>query len=52
MERGCFQLPLRDLEVDQEYFDALGIKGMDVNYVDIYSYIEQAKTEMAEIFVR
>lgn len=52
VESGWFQLPLRELEVDQEYFDASGIKGMDVNYVEIYGFIEQAKREMAEIFVR
>ena len=52
VEMGWFQLPLRDLEVDQGYFDANIVKGMDVNYVEIYDYIEQAKSEMAEIFVR
>ena len=52
VESGWFQLPLRELEVDQEYFDASNIKGMDVNYVEIYGFIEQAKREMAEIFVR
>lgn len=52
VEMGWFQLPLRDLEVDQEYFDANSVKGMDVNYVEIYSYIEQAKSEMTDIFVR
>ena len=49
---GWFQLPLRDLDVDQQYFDAGSVKGMDVNYVDIYGYIEQAKSDMSEIFVR
>jgi len=52
VELGWFQLPLRDLEVDQEYFDANSVKGMDVNYVEIYGFIEQAKREMTEIFVR
>ncbi len=52
VEMGWFQLPLRDLDVDQQYFDANNIKGMDVNYVEIYSYIEQAKNDMTEIFVR
>lgn len=52
VEMGWFQLPLRDLDVDQEYFDANSVKGMTVNYVDIYSYIEQAKSDMTEIFVR
>jgi iron(III) transport system substrate-binding protein len=52
VDRGWFQLPLRDLEVDQEYFDANSVKGMDVNYAEIYGYIEQAKSEMTEIFVR
>lgn len=52
VEAGWFQLPLRDLEVDQEYFDANSVKGMDVNYVEIYGFIEQAKREMTEIFVR
>jgi iron(III) transport system substrate-binding protein len=52
VESGWFQLPLREIEVDQEYFDASSIKGMDVNYVEIYGFIEQAKREMAEIFVR
>jgi iron(III) transport system substrate-binding protein len=52
VEMGWFQLPLRDLDVDQEYFDANSVKGMAVNYVDIYSYIEQAKSDMTEIFVR
>ena len=52
VESGWFQLPLRELDVDQEYFDASSIKGMDVNYVEIYGFIEQAKREMAEIFVR
>ena len=52
VEMGWFQLPLRDLEVDQEYFDANSVKGMDVNYVEIYGFIEQAKREMTEIFVR
>ncbi len=49
---GWFQLPLRHLEVNQTYFDANSVKGMDVNYVEIYSFIEQAKREMTEIFVR
>ena len=52
VEMGWFQLPLRDIPVDQQYFDATSINGMTVNYVEIYSYIEQAKREMAEIFVR
>ncbi len=52
VDRGWFQLPLRDIEVDQEYFDASSVKGMDVNYVEIYGFIEQAKREMTEIFVR
>ena len=52
VEMGWFQLPLRGLEVDQEYFDANSVKGMDVNYVEIYGFIEQAKSEMTEIFVR
>ncbi len=52
VEMGWFQMPLRDLEVDQDYFDANSVKGMTVNYVEIYDYIEQAKREMAEIFVR
>jgi len=52
VELGWFQLPLRDLEVDQEYFDANNVKGMTVNYVEIYGFIEQAKREMTEIFVR
>ena len=52
VEMGWFQLPLRDLEVDQEYFDANSVKGMTVNYVEIYGFIEQAKREMTEIFVR
>ncbi len=52
VESGWFQLPLRELDVDQEYFDASSVKGMDVNYVEIYGFIEQAKREMAEIFVR
>ena len=52
VDSGWFQLPLRDINVNQEYFDASGVKGMDVNYVEIYGFIEQAKREMAEIFVR
>lgn len=52
IDSGWFQLPLRELGVDQEYFDASSVKGMDINYVDIYGFIEQAKKEMAEIFVR
>jgi iron(III) transport system substrate-binding protein len=52
VDMGWFQLPLRDIEVDQEYFDASSVKGMDVNYVEIYGFIEQAKREMTEIFVR
>ena len=52
VDMGWFQLPLRDISVDQEYFDASGVKGMDVNYVDVYGFIEQAKKDMAEIFVR
>ncbi|MCD6361034.1 MAG: extracellular solute-binding protein [Armatimonadetes bacterium] len=52
VKSGWFQLPLRDIDVDQEYFDVNNIKGMDVNYSEIYRYIEQAKREMAEIFVR
>ena len=52
VESGWFQIPLRELDVDQMYFDASKIKGMDVNYVEIYGFIEQAKREMAEIFVR
>ncbi len=49
VEMGWFQLPLRHLDVNQQYFDAGSVKGMDVNYVDIYGFIEQAKREMAEI---
>ena len=52
VQSGWFQLPLRELDVNQMYFDASSIKGMDVNYVEIYGFIEQAKREMAEIFVR
>ena len=52
VELGWFQLPLRDLEVDQEYFDTNSVKGMSVNYVEIYGFIEQAKSDMTEIFVR
>ncbi len=52
VKMGWFQLPLRNIEVDQEYFDTGGVKGMTVNYVEIYGFIEQAKREMAEIFVR
>ena len=49
---GWFQVTLRELDVNQPYFDASSVKGMDVNYVEIYNYIEQAKSEMTEIFVR
>jgi len=52
VDSGWFQLPLRDINVDQEYFEASSIKGMDVNYVEVYGFIEQAKKDMAEIFVR
>jgi iron(III) transport system substrate-binding protein len=52
VEMGWFQLSLRDFDIDQDYFDAQSVKGMDVNYVEIYEYIEQAKSDMAEIFVR
>jgi iron(III) transport system substrate-binding protein len=52
VDSGWFQLPLRDINVDQEYFDASSVKGMDVNYVEVYGFIEQAKKDMAEIFVR
>ena len=52
VELWWFQLPLRDLEVDQEYFDANSVKGMSVNYVEIYGFIEQAKSDMTEILVR
>jgi len=52
VEIGWLQLPLRDIPVDQPYFDTSSVKGMAVNYVEIYSYIEQAKREMTEIFVR
>ena len=52
VDSGWFQLPLRDINVNQEYFDASGVKGMDVNYVEVYEFIEQAKKDMAEIFVR
>ncbi len=52
VDSGWFQLPLRDINVDQEYFDASSVKGMTVNYVEVYGFIEQAKKDMAEIFVR
>jgi len=52
VDSGWFQLPLREIDVNQEYFDASNVKGMDVNYVEVYEYIEQAKKDMAEIFVR
>ncbi|MBN2334165.1 extracellular solute-binding protein [Candidatus Bathyarchaeota archaeon] len=52
VESGWFQLPLRSLDVEQGYFDASAVKGMGVSYVDIYGFIEQAKGDMSEIFVR
>jgi iron(III) transport system substrate-binding protein len=52
MDMNWFQLPLRDMDAEQVYFDANSVRGMDVNYVNIYAFIEQAKREMTEIFVR
>jgi len=52
VDSGWFQMPLRPVPVDQSYFDASSVKGMAVNWVDVYAYIEQAKKDMAEIFVR
>ena len=49
---GYFQTSLRNFAIDQPYLNASSVKGMNVNYIEIYAFIEQAKREMAEIFVR
>ena len=52
VDSGWLQLPLRSVPVEQLYFDASSVKGMTVSWVEVYAYIEQAKKDMAEIFVR
>ena len=52
VESGWFQMTLRSLEVDNGHFDAGGVKGMDINMADVFGYIEQAKKDMTDIFVR
>ncbi len=49
---GWIQIPLRELDVEQMYFDASSVRGMDVDYGEVYVFIEQAKRELTEIFVR
>jgi iron(III) transport system substrate-binding protein len=52
VESGWLQLALRPLDAEPPYFDASGVKGMPVGWVDVYSFIEEAKKDMAEIFIR
>jgi len=52
VDSGWLQMPLRPVPVEQPYFDASSVKGMTVSWVDVYTHIEQAKKDMAEIFVR
>jgi iron(III) transport system substrate-binding protein len=52
VESGWLQLTLRPVDAEQPYFDASSVKGMTVSWVEVYTHIEQAKKDMAEIFVR
>lgn len=53
IEAGWFHVALRDsVEVDPGCVDATGVKGLDVSLVEIAEHIEQAKAELAEVFVR
>jgi iron(III) transport system substrate-binding protein len=49
---GWFQLPLRQMDVKQPYFDANNIKGMRVNWEEIYDNLKQSQKDLTEIFVR
>jgi iron(III) transport system substrate-binding protein len=49
---GWFQLPLRQIDVKQPYFDASSIKGMAVNWEAIYANLKQSQKDLTEIFVR
>jgi len=49
---GWFQLPLRQIDVTQPYFDANKVKGMNVNWDDIYANLKQSQKDLTEIFVR
>ncbi len=49
---GWFQLPLRQIDVKQPYFDAKNVKGMDVNWGEIYSNFGRSQKDLTEIFVR
>jgi len=52
VESGWLQLALRPVDAGQPHFDASGVKGMPVGWVDVYPFIEEAKKDMAEIFIR
>jgi iron(III) transport system substrate-binding protein len=49
---GWFQLPLRHMDVKQPYFDANSVKGMSVNWAEIYTNLKQSQKDLTEIFVR
>jgi iron(III) transport system substrate-binding protein len=52
VEHGWLQVTLRPVGAEQKYFDASNVRGMDVDYDEVYGYLEQVKKDLAEIFVR
>lgn len=52
VEDGWLQVTLRPVGAEQKYFDASSVKGMNVDYDEVYGYLEQVKKDLAEIFVR
>ncbi len=52
VEDGWLQVTLRPVGAEQSYFDASSVRGMDVDYLEVYGYLEQVKKDLAEIFVR
>ncbi len=52
IESGWSHIPLRECGIKPEFINVENVKLMDVNLSEVYNYIEQAKNELREVFVK
>jgi hypothetical protein len=52
VEIGWSHFPVRPVEVDESCVEVSDVKTMEVNYEEVYDYLEQTAEELREIFVR
>ena len=51
-EIGWCQVTVRDVETENNYFDASSVKSINISLTDVYSKIEEVNSILREMFVR